>query len=190
MGREVSCKVTIDGKPAHGKALLESDYVLFRGEPRLKIPFAAITIMEAKNGLLHVHWENRQAAFDLGPDAAKWLAKIRNPPTLLEKLGIRPGHRVALISPGAEPAAAGYDFILLFAEDPADLNQLGALRAKLQPAGAIWIVYPKGQKHITEAGVMASGKAAGLVDSKTCAFSNTHTGLKYVVPLAQRQAGA
>ena len=51
---------------------------------------------------------------------------------------------------------------------------------------AIWIVYPKGQRHIREADVMRAGKAAGFTDNKICRFSETHTALRFVIPVARR----
>ena len=61
-----------------------------------------------------------------------------------------------------------------------------ALQASLKSNGAIWVVYPKGQKHITEAGVLAAGKQADLVDVKVASFSPTHTALKFVIPVDRR----
>jgi hypothetical protein len=34
--------------------------------------------------------------------------------------------------------------------------------------------------------VIAAGKAADLVDNKVCRFSDTHTALRFVIPLARR----
>ncbi len=39
MGQETVCKARVHGKISQGKALLETDYVLFRGDFRVKIPF-------------------------------------------------------------------------------------------------------------------------------------------------------
>jgi len=47
-------------------------------------------------------------------------------------------------------------------------------------------VYPKGQKHIREIDVINAGKSAGLVDNKVARFSETHTALRLVIPLANR----
>ncbi|MGA8767000.1 MAG: hypothetical protein WB559_08275 [Candidatus Acidiferrales bacterium] len=44
----------------------------------------------------------------------------------------------------------------------------------------------KGQKHIREADVIAAGKSVGLTDNKVCRFSDTHTALRFVIPLARR----
>lgn len=49
-----------------------------------------------------------------------------------------------------------------------------------------WVVYPKGQRHIREIDVMDAGRSAGLTDNKVCRFSNTHTALRFVVPVSQR----
>ena len=49
-------------------------------------------------------------------------------------------------------------------EARADHERLPALKSSLAPNGALWIIRPKGVKHITESDTMAAGKAAGLVD--------------------------
>jgi hypothetical protein len=56
----------------------------------------------------------------------------------------------------------------------------------VKSAAALWIVYPKGQKGITEDDVIAAGRKTGLKDVKVVAFSPTHTALKFVVPLDKR----
>jgi hypothetical protein len=56
----------------------------------------------------------------------------------------------------------------------------------LKPAGAIWVIYPKGVKDITQAEVMAASKNACLVDVKVASFSPTHTALKLMIPVSKR----
>jgi hypothetical protein len=122
--------------------------------------------------------------------------------SLLDKLGIRPGNALAVL--GVEDASflqelasrvpaferdsvtAGLDLVLFEASSRADLGRLKALAKTIQKNGAVWVVYPKGQQHIREADVMAAGKSAGLVDNKICRFSETHTALRFVIPLANR----
>jgi hypothetical protein len=53
-------------------------------------------------------------------------------------------------------------------------------------AAALWIVYPKGQKSITENDVITAGRKTGLKDVKVVGFSSTHTALKFVIPLDKR----
>ena len=121
---------------------------------------------------------------------------------LLDKLGVKPGQRVCVL--GVEDAAFlkdlgarvpdfardqqrdAADLIFLGAEDVETLARLKPLANAIQKNGAIWVVYPKGQKHIREADVMAAGKSAGLTDVKVCRFSETHTALRFVIPLARR----
>ena len=56
----------------------------------------------------------------------------------------------------------------------------------LKPAGALWVVYPKGVQTIREIEVIAAGREAGLKDVKVASFSATHTALKFVIPVASR----
>jgi uncharacterized protein with PhoU and TrkA domain len=78
------------------------------------------------------------------------------------------------------------DIILLGAEDLKSLARVKTLEPHILRNGAIWIVYPKGQQHIREADVMAAGKSAGFTDNKVCRFSETHTALRFVIPIARR----
>jgi hypothetical protein len=76
--------------------------------------------------------------------------------------------------------------ILLGADNLKALARVKSLPGAIQKAGAIWIIYPKGQSHIREADVRAAGISAGLTDNKVCRFSETHTALRFVIPLARR----
>jgi hypothetical protein len=122
--------------------------------------------------------------------------------SLMDKLGVKPGQKIAVL--GVESAEfltdlaarvpeysrgkriAGADQIFFSAEAVADLAQLGSLGRSIQKDGAIWVVYPKGQKHIREIDVIDAGKAAGLTDNKVCSFSATHTALRFCIPVAER----
>ena len=48
------------------------------------------------------------------------------------------------------------------------------------------MLWPKGQKHITEDMIRAAAIAHGLVDIKVVAFSERLSGLKLVIPVARR----
>lgn len=201
MGNEAPCKLRHNGKTYSGKALLETSELLFRGETRLKIPFASISALEARGGELHVRTKEGLAVFSLGAQAEKWREKIANPKTVLEKLGVRAGERVSLN--GEFPAdfvaslkkcgavllqekAADCAWYFLAAESRAELKRVKSLGALLRGAAGLWIVYPKGQTSITESDVRSSGLQAGLTDVKVARFSETHTALKFVVPKSKR----
>jgi hypothetical protein len=136
------------------------------------------------------------------------VTKLREPErdyshrALLDKLGVKRGQRISIF--GVQDAAFLKDLaaviphvsrrklqkeseiIFLAAEDLKSLARIESLESYLKRNGAIWVVYPKGQKHIREVDVIAAGKAAGLVDNKVCRFSETHTALRFVIPLARR----
>jgi hypothetical protein len=79
------------------------------------------------------------------------------------------------------------EWIFFAADSKLDLGGLSKISKSMRGAASLWIVYPKGQKHITENDVLAAGRECGLKDVKVVGFSSTHTALKFVIPLAQRQ---
>jgi hypothetical protein len=205
MGREAVCTARVGGKPVAGKALLETKELLFRssgGDVRLRVPFAEMKDLRVVGPALALSYRGEAVSFDLGAEAAVWADKIKNPPSRLTKLGVKPGLRVAIAGPVeaafvAEARAAGAevstgkpkdaDLVFYAVEKKADLARMAALASGLQPAGALWIVRRKGSgAPVTEAESMAAGKAAGLVDTKVVAFSETHTAERYVIPVAAR----
>jgi hypothetical protein len=60
------------------------------------------------------------------------------------------------------------------------------IAGKVKGRAALWVVYPKGQKSITEADVIGAGRKAGLKDVKVVGFSATLTALKFVIPVEKR----
>lgn len=188
MGREARCRATYEGRSSEGKALLESEELIFRGDFRFSIPFKKIERMEVVDGRLRV---NGAIELDLGAEAENWASRIRNPPSLLDKLGVKAGSRIALDGledraflalleqRGARLSRTEADLLLLLAETKAGLRKLKPELKRVKQSGALWIVYPKGGKETTEAEVLAAGRAAGLVDSKVASFSPTHTALKF-----------
>lgn len=122
--------------------------------------------------------------------------------SLIEKLGVRQGHRVSLFgvrdeefvgqlrAAGAEISVGRRreesDHLFLAVESTADLAKIGGLEPSMARNGAAWVVYPKGRKDLREADVIRVGVAAGLVDNKVVRFSDTHTALRFVIPLARR----
>jgi hypothetical protein len=202
MGAEAKCTVRIGRTKTEGKALLETDELIFRGgDLRLAIPYRSIRKLDAKDGALHVAWPDGAAIFELGPAAVKWADKIRNPPSRIDKLNIKAGQRVLFVglrdatlreeieTCGASVLARGtepVDAIFVAANDRADLDRLVTVQKFLKRDGAIWVIRPKGSPNISESDVMQAGKAAGLVDVKVARFSETHTAEKFVIPVAQR----
>lgn len=203
MGYDAACTLHFDGRTTRGKAFLEPHDLIFRGPIRLAIPLKEITSAVASDGSLTVRFGRRIATFDLGTIAAKWGSRIMNPPSRLDKLGVKTG--MAVLAAGAvhddllqevaskgarvlKRAQAGVTDVLFYGADRREaLERLPQLKRALKQDGALWIIRPKGSQAITESEVMAAGKKAGLVDVKVVSFSPTHTAEKFVIPRTARQ---
>ena len=118
---------------------------------------------------------------------------------LPKKLGIKPGHRVMLLNapPGfalelpedarvLRRASGKADVIVSFHTERARFERrLPDLRACLEPAGGLWIAWPKRASKVptdmTEDVVRDVALPRGLVDVKVCAIDETWSGLKLVI---------
>jgi hypothetical protein len=105
VGQSVRCLASYEGQTAEGTAELETDELRFRGAFRLKVPLREVRSAVALDGRLEVTFAGGAAAFDLGPKAAPWADRILHPPTLLDKLGVRAGQRVRLVTPAGSAQA-------------------------------------------------------------------------------------
>jgi hypothetical protein len=202
VGQEVPCTLTWKGRTSPGRAQLETDHLLFRGDVRLKLFFRDMTKVSAAKGVLEIGSREGKVAVDLGARAEKWADKILHPPTVLDKLGVKEGLKVSVLGRPADGFAeelaarvrvavstrprAASDLLFLFAEDRRALARVGSLRGSLKPAGGIWVIYPKARKELTENDVLGAGRDAGLKDVKVARFSDTHTALKFVIPVSDR----
>jgi hypothetical protein len=202
MGSELKCRVRYGKETSEGKALLETSEVIFRGEFRLKIPFVSIKSVKAVDGELRLQTAEGLAVFEIGDAAEKWREKILHPKTRIEKIGVKTGAKVALIGVfdgdfvaelkalagvvAKEKVAAETDTIFFAANSVKELSGVAKIAKAMKGATALWIVYPKGQKTITENDVIGAGRKAGLKDVKVVGFSATHTALKFVIPVEKR----
>ncbi len=205
MGHEARCTARFGDQVSEGKALLETDELIFKGSFRLAVPFKQIRSVEARNGQLHIAFRDGNATFELGPQAEKWAHKILNPKSLLDKLGVKPAAKVSVIGVNdpafladlrertqaislGNPQPLG-DAIFLAVEDEEDLERLKPLKGVIKPDGAVWAVFRKGRRDFNENDVLRGGLAAGLVDVKVVHFSETHTASKFVIRKSERRPG-
>jgi hypothetical protein len=129
---------------------------------------------------------------------------------LVQKLGIRADHLVALINaprtfprtlaplpdgatlqPGLD-GSDSFDVIVLFAPEHSELRRrFSACADRLVPNGGLWVAWPKKASGVatdlTEDIVRAEGLAAGLVDNKVCAVDEIWSGLRFVFRLKDRR---
>jgi hypothetical protein len=119
----------------------------------------------------------------------------------MQKLGVEPGMRVSVLGvddPGflADLADSGADvstrkrkdtdIFVVAVERLRDMEKLAPLEPLMVRSGGIWVVFPKGRKDVPHADVIALGVEAGFVDNKVCAFSETHTAFRFVIPKSRR----
>jgi hypothetical protein len=126
---------------------------------------------------------------------------------LVRKLGIKEGHRVALVDApdGAEAllvdlppgvtllraAHAPIDVVVWFVTERRVLERrLASLADRLDRAGGLWICWPKKASGVvtdmTEHVARDAALALGLVDNKVCAVDETWSGLRIVYRLRDR----
>jgi hypothetical protein len=128
---------------------------------------------------------------------------------LPRKLGIKEGHAVAFVSeppgfrdllepmpPGVEVrerARGPLDVVVLFATKRSDLaRRFGTLAQAIDPAGGLWVAWPKKSSSIASdlsfEVVQRIGLDIGLVDNKSAAIDADWQGLRFVVRREDRPA--
>lgn len=125
-----------------------------------------------------------------------------------KKLGIKPGMDVTVLGAPSDyetlidglpegftyrTALRGHaNLVHVFVTKAAVLERrVRDLRAAIAPAGALWVSWPKKASKvptdITEDVIRRIALANGLVDVKVCAIDAVWSGLKLVIPVAQRR---
>jgi len=126
---------------------------------------------------------------------------------LVKKLGIKPGHRLALLNapddfdrtlgplPGdvsvCRQLRAPCDVIVFFTKSHSVLGKkFFPLMHNLSPTGGLWIAWPKRASGVptdlTEDVIRNLALANGLVDNKVCAVDETWSGLRLMYRLKDR----
>lgn len=124
---------------------------------------------------------------------------------LPKKLGIKEGSRVALVNEpdgftldGLPSGARLYaraseplDVILFFSSGAKHLERrFSVLAGYLDPAGGLWVAYPKKSSGLSTdlsfEVVQRIGLEAGLVDNKSCAIDEQFTAVRFVYRLKDR----
>jgi len=188
-----------DGE-SEGKLLWEPPKLIFRGAVRGIYQGHALRNLRVEGDDLVLSDGTR---FTLEPGQAdKWLYAIQNPPSRLDKLGVKPG--MTVVVDGVEDEAfiaeletrvelgeaeEGIDLLFLGAEDLADFDRLEDWEGALAAKGAVWIVAQKGKgAPLKDVEILEAVRGLGFVDTKVCAFSQSHTALRFVKRKAPKVA--
>ena len=203
MGQEVDGTLMVGGQKVNVRADFGSDRVRLSGGKRGDVPYKQVEVVSTAKGILKLRVDGTPMEFPVGANVDRLANKIRKPATRLEKMGIKAGVRVAVVGQQDKsfldemrktgiPFHDGrpsqpVDVLVLGVKEAADLPQVDELRGRITPEGGLWVVYRKGKKDPSEEDVLDAGRAAGLKDIKVARFSETHTALKFVIPLAERE---
>ena len=121
----------------------------------------------------------------------------------LDKLGVKPGAKVALVGMHdpdfvkelrlrtkdvtSNRPDGPCDVVFLAANTRADLRRIVQVKTWIEPNGAVWVVRPKGgRSELKDTDVIQAGLDAGLVDNKIASFSETHGAMRLVYRLKDR----
>lgn len=128
---------------------------------------------------------------------------------LLDKLGVKPGHAVAIAQEAREidsdlaqriiertgrPLAAedeALDIVLAVVDETTDaITLLKKWRQHLTPSGGIWLLTARrGQPgYVDQRELIAAGQQAEVVDNKVCSFSPTLSAMRFVIRKKDRPA--
>ena len=121
---------------------------------------------------------------------------------LAKKLGMKDGHRVALLGApegfvdvldppddvtlaSSLRGKAPIDVVVLFTRSRAQLvKRFGKAKDRIAKSGGLWIAWPKRSSGVTtdltDMVVRGYGLEQGLVDNKVCAIDETWSGLRFV----------
>jgi len=202
MGTIAEGTVTVGGQKVNCKADFASDHVTFSGGRRGEVPYTKVQVLGTAKGVLRLRVDGALMDFPLGAKVDRVAAKIRKPPTLMEKLGVHSGLKVAAVNVEAkaftvelakaapeairgEPARP-VDLLFLGVRGRDELERIAGAARHVKPDGGLWVVYPKGRRDLRESDVLAAGREAGLKDTKVARVSTELTALKFVHPVEAR----
>jgi hypothetical protein len=194
MGRDVSTMVTVGGKIGPARAVLEHDAVILRGDLRQRIPRDQLTGWQTISDDLNLATTRGPVILHLGAEeAAAWARALNKPaPGLAQKLGLTSATRLWRAQPVTDPTLAdalhacpttttaqGATLGLAMVMDVNDLDAVIATMTA-HPDLPVWVVNAKGPKAaFGDTAIRTAMRAAGLIDTKTCAVSAALSATRY-----------
>ncbi|MEX2237612.1 MAG: DUF3052 family protein [Dehalococcoidia bacterium] len=122
---------------------------------------------------------------------------------VLDKLGVKPGHALALderafaldpdlrrrIAERSGESGGRLDVVLVTVDASTDaVETLQAWKQRIRPAGGIWLLSPKRKQpgYVDQNELIGAGKLAGVVDNKVCSVSETVSAMRFVIRRGDR----
>ena len=185
------------------KIHLETDHLIVRGEVRAKIPRSDILEVTVRGETVTVRHAGGMLSVTLGGVAQKFAERLVAPPkSRLEKMEIGEGATVVVLNfrnPEftaelnavnaivSTRAKADSELIVLGVEKVGDLPRIAVAAKSLAPAGALWVIHPKGIDGVKDTAIFDHATEAGLTYTKVARFSETHAAEKLMIPKSKRK---
>ena len=194
MGLEITTVAVKGAKKFKGKLHLDSKELKFSSkEFKWSMPLGDGINAVAEKTKLIVSKGRDKVTFEIGEKPERWVNKILNPPSRLDKLGVKASMKCWLstgFNPEFKTELKGReakvtrqidkcDLAFFLVDDRKNLGSLLECCDALPDAVNIWVVYPKGSDAITQGDVMETLKKAGFGPSKTAAFNERLSSMRY-----------
>jgi hypothetical protein len=204
MAMESACKLQVGRDHYDGKARMEVDHIDFAGSTKYRFRLSEIRSPRQDDEALSFDFHGNTVTIKLSSTraATNWIDYMLHPQTLVDKLGIKEGHKVRVLNLDdnqllgllqtrnatiiSQPATS-CDMVMLGVERPSELRQIEDLSETLRPDGAIWVVLPKSVRTVTKANVFAAAREAGLSQVEVVDYSETQAAYKIVRPPASKK---
>lgn len=184
MGRETKTPVSHAGGTAEARVHLDSEMLTIGPPVRAKLALGDVEAAAGAGGLTLKAGKESYLIAMSEKEAGLWAKAIAHPPSLADKLGIKPGVGVALVGalpkeivalvPRPEKAGA----LTIAAAGSLDVKALTKIAKAVPEKGAVWLVYEKGVVKGDQ--LIFAAREAGLKDTKVAKISETHTGLRFI----------
>lgn len=190
MGKEAEAQIRFGGKSGYGKILLEPKGIILRGEVRATLSRDQIATYSVEGEDLRLTTDQGVIEVTMGTKAAAaWVKALAKPvPGLADKLGIGVNAPVSVLGNLQDPvllqAISGFvsnasPLFLAELTSQSDFN-LVLLRLQSEADPTFWGVTAKGKNSgFSDAELRRQMRAAGYIDSKSCAVSDRNTATRY-----------
>lgn len=194
MGREAECLVECGQERDETRVLLEAEGIVLRGPIKGTLRLADLRELQVRDDALEAQTPRGRLRIHLGAtEAQRWLQRLTQPPTLAEKLGLRPGLKAVQLGT-ADPeiaqvlseagalvgSAAEAELAFCTVESVAALEGLERLLRPLPASLPIWFLRRKGKAAaVGESTLMAELKRLGYGPAKTARWSEERGADRY-----------
>ena len=194
MGLEAKTTAIVGRKRFAGELHLDSKSLTFKSSDFKWVAELGKSIAaNATKDRLIVEQDGKQTSFEVGPSAQKWVDKILNPPNRITKLGVKPDDKL-WVSAGFQKSFKDElkrrgatikrsikhcDLAFWKVTHRDQLFEFKDLADELPDGINIWIIWTKGCKSIGQTDVMTRAKALGFGPSKTAAFDEDHSSMRF-----------